>query len=184
MVNWKTGLVLLVLLAGLGAYWSSTRPSPPSGPLGKILPCDAANTVFVRVEEAGKVVEVQRARPGDHWQVTIPVDAPADPEVMTFFVGSFHSVDAMNTITNPQPLVDYGLDTPSRVVTCRVNGGSSYTLSIGKASFDGSGYYAQRAGDSRVYVISAVPVDEFDREVADPPVRSTPTPAGPSPRPS
>ena len=39
MVSWKGGLVLLVVLAGLGAYALATRPGP-AAPQKAFVPCD------------------------------------------------------------------------------------------------------------------------------------------------
>jgi hypothetical protein len=184
LVSWKGAVALLGALIVLGTVVYLTRPGPAPERFGKILPCSLADTVLVRVEAGGKTVEAQRPRPGDAWRVTQPVSAPADPIVMEFFVQSLHSVSALNTVPNPDAPATYGLDPPSRLVTCRVQSGDSYTLAVGKASFDGSGYYAKRGGDGRVFVISSVPVDEFDRELAEPPLRSPVAPASSSPRPS
>lgn len=178
MVNWKVGLALIVIVVGLSAYLILTRPRPAASEFGRILPCSLTDTVLVRVEAGGKVLEVVRPRPGEPWQLTSPVSAPADPLTMEYLTQSLHSVSAINTIRNPDARSSYGLEPPSRIVTCRVNGGNSYTLSVGKESFDGSGYYAQRGGDGRVFVISSIPVDMFDRELAEPPVKPSPTTAG------
>jgi hypothetical protein len=176
--------VLVAALVGLGIAVYLTRPQAPRPPperFGQILPCSVTDAVLVRVEAGGRIVEAQRSRPGESWRVTQPVNAPADPVAMAFFVQSMHSVSALNILASPEATAGYGLDEPSRVVTCRVENGNSYTLAVGKASFDGSGYYAQRRGDSRVYVISRIPVDEFDKELAEPPIRASGTPAGTSP---
>jgi Domain of unknown function (DUF4340) len=172
---------------GLGIVAYLTRPQPARPPperFGQILPCSVTDAVLVRVEAGGRTVEARRPRPGESWRVTQPVDAPADPVALAFFVQSMHSVSALNTLASPEAPAGYGLDAPSRVVTCQVDNGNSYTLAVGKASFDGSGYYAQRRGDSRVYVISRIPVEEFDKELAEPPIRAPDTPAGSSPRPT
>jgi hypothetical protein len=180
-------LVLVAALVGLAVMAYLTRPQPARPPperFGQILPCTISDAVLVRVEAGGRTVEAQRSRPGESWRVTQPVNAPADAVAMVFFVQSMHSVSALNTVASPEAPASYGLDAPSRLVTCRVDSGNSYTLAVGKASFDGSGYYAQRRGDSRVYVISRIPVDEFDKELAEPPIRASETPVGSSPRPT
>ena len=65
---------------------------------------------------------------------------------------------------------------PAAVVSCRLSSGSSYNLSVGSQSFDGSGYYAQKGGDHRVYVVASVAVQQFDQALAQPPVKPTPSP--------
>ena len=60
-------------------------------------------------------------------------------------------------------------------MACRVQSGRSYNLTVGKQSFDGSGYYARKGGDSRVYIVSSVEVDGFDKALSKPPVKPTPS---------
>ncbi len=120
----------------------------------------------------GKVVEIGRSAVGEQWQVKRPVQAPADQTSAQTLAEDLHSVTYDSRIDNPGPLSNYGLDTPRETVTCRVKDGSSYTLTVGKETFDGGDYYALKGGDPRVYVISKVPIDDVDRNLQDPPVNT------------
>jgi hypothetical protein len=122
------------------------------------------------------VTELERVTPRDPWRLTQPRPAIADSSGAQYLMSSIEAIKVLNTIERPQPASAYGLDQPREVVACRVMSGRSYNLSVGNQSFDGSGYYTQKAGDSRVYVISSVAVDEFDKVLAEPPVQPTPSP--------
>lgn len=186
MTSWKGAVLLLAVVAGLGIYAYNTRPHPSEGPrIQSLIPCSAPDTLGITIEGGGKLVEFARGTALDSWQVVRPIQAEVDPVAMDILVSSVHSVEAQNTLRSPDPGILSGLAKPRETVTCRVKAGSSYTLSIGGESFDGAGYYAQRGGDSAVYVISSVQVDAFDRNLASPPVKQpTLPPGGPSPAPT
>jgi hypothetical protein len=177
LVNWKVGVALLVVLAGLGALVWLTRPHEVPPPVeAEFMPCPLTEVVDLSVTSGGNVVELQRASPGDSWRVVKPVADEGDPSAMGYLISALTSITVVNTIPAPQAATGYGLAPPREIVTCRNENGSSATLAIGNQSFDGSGWYAQKSGDSRVYVISGVEVDAFDRALAKPPVKPTPSP--------
>ena len=95
---------------------------------------------------------------------------------MTTIVNAMDVIRVQNTISKPGPDSQYGLAPAREALTCRLSDGSSYNLSVGSQSFDGSGYYARKGGDSRVYVISSIEVQQFDQALAEPPVKPTPSP--------
>jgi Domain of unknown function (DUF4340) len=175
VVSWRAGLVLLVVLIAVIVYAVVSRPRPPT-PSASFLPCTILNTVEVRLEGQGRVVELERPTTQDTWQVTRPLQAPADSTRATTLVSTIETLSVLNTIASPEPAATYGLDHPHAVVTCRLSNRRSYNLSVGNQSFDSSGYYAQKSGDRRVYVISGVGVDVLDRTLADPPVKPSPSP--------
>jgi hypothetical protein len=177
LVSWRGGVVLLLVLVGLGvfAYVTRSRPAPAASAVD-FMRCPSVDTVEVGIQAPGKVVELQRTTPTDPWRVTRPVVAPGDQDAISYLVSSVTSIRTLNTIPAPRAPATYGLAPAREILTCRVNDGVSYTLSIGNQSFDGSGWYAQRSGDSRVYVISGVEVDAFDRALAKPPVKPGPSP--------
>ena len=178
MVSGKGALALAVVLAALiGAFAWASRPQSPPPPL---FPCDVTNALDLRVTAAdGRQVEVSRPALHGTWAVVVPSPGPAEPELAQSLVESLHSVKADDTLRDQSP-ADYGLDHPTRTVTCRVASGSSFTLTVGKERFDGGGYYARKAGDPNVYVISSVPVDDFDNRLKQPPYRGNFLPS-PSP---
>jgi hypothetical protein len=175
VVSWKGGVVLLAVLAGLVVYLVASRPRPAAQP-PPLIPCGVLNTVYMRVEGGGRTLELQRPTVTSEWEVLQPEVAPGDPGSVDFLVNDLNSLEVLNTISTPQPESQYGLDVPAFAVTCRVGSGRSYNLTVGKKSFDGSGYYAQKGGDHRVYVISSVEVDGFDRALSKPPVKPTSSP--------
>lgn len=177
MVSWKAAAVLAVVLLGLVAYLvvSQHRSAPQPPPF---VSCDPATAVLLQVQGQGRTFSMQRGGDLREWQITQPAPQPADGSAADGLVESADGVQVLNTIGRPGGLGQYGLDRPRDVVTCRVKAGTSFTLTVGNPSFDGSGYYARKEGDSRVYVISGVQVEALERALTAPPVSqsSNPTP--------
>jgi hypothetical protein len=175
VVSWKAGLVLLAVLVALGAYLVATRPQPAPAATS-LVPCDVVKAVYFRVQAPNRTVELERDTPTSVWRMTQPVASEVDHNAVTTLVNALDVLKVENTITRPEAAATYGLDPPREVVTCRVKDGSSYNLSVGSQSFDGSGYYARKGGDNRVYVISSAAVQQFDQALAQPPVKPTSSP--------
>jgi hypothetical protein len=176
VVSWRGGVVLLAVLVALAVYLVvSNRPHPVVQPPA-LIPCGLLNTVYLRIDGSGRTLVLQRPDVTSEWGVVQPVQAPGDPTSVDFLVNDVNSIEVLNTIPTPQARSQYGLDQPAFDVSCRVQSGRSYNLTVGKQSFDGSGYYAQKGGDNRVYIISSVEVDGFDNALSKPPVKPTPSP--------
>jgi hypothetical protein len=59
---------------------------------------------------------------------------------------------------SPEALSSYGLDAPGATLEYR-GSGRVRTVVVGRQNFDGHGYYVQRKGDPRVFL---VPADQLD----------------------
>jgi hypothetical protein len=181
VVSWKAAAALAVVLAGLVAYLVLSQPRSHPQP-APFLPCDPATAVSLQVQGQAqgqtRTFAMERGDDLRAWQVTQPVRQPAEGTAADVLVESAEGVQVLNTLGRPAALSQYGLDRPRDVVTCRVKAGTSFTLSVGNPSFDSSGYYARKEGDSRVYVISGVQVEALERALTAPPVSqpSTSTP--------
>jgi hypothetical protein len=160
-------------------YTTRPQPKPPAPPfVGR---CDRLAIVDLRLSGGGKATELQRQSGAAGWRLLQPVDAAADPDRVDQLVGELAAIKPLNTLSRPGDPHQYGLAPPRLTVTCRVEDGGSYTLSIGDQSFDQSGWYASKL-DGKVYVVPGSAVDQFDRSLTDPPVRATPSPGlSPSP---
>lgn len=159
---------MAALLLGLGGVllWMN-RQQQPARPA--LFPCNITNIVDVTAaNDQGRVVEVARTDLRGDWQVVRPSPGPAEPEFAQQLAQDLDSIRPDDKLKGADP-AQYGLDHPSRTVTCRTASGSSFTLTVGSERFDGGGYYAQKSGDPNVYVISSVPVDDFDNRLKQPP---------------
>lgn len=168
MISGKGLAVLAAILLGLGGalVWTNRHQAPAKAAL---FPCNITNVLDVAAEnDQGKVIEVARADLRASWRIVRPSPGVAEPEFAQQLAQDLDSIRVDDTLRGADP-ARYGLDHPSRTVTCRTASGSSFTLTVGSERFDGGGYYAQKSGDPNVYVISSVPVDDFDNRLKQPP---------------
>ncbi|MDQ6774109.1 MAG: DUF4340 domain-containing protein [Candidatus Dormibacteraeota bacterium] len=174
MVSWKGGLALLVVLAALVLYIvvSGRRQAPP--PSVALIPCSPVETVAVTVTGPNGATAMERADNRSEWQIVSPAAAPAAQDRVDNLISAIDSVRVLNTLPSPPAEADTGFARPRLTVSCRVAAGASYTLTVGNQNFDGSGYYAHKGGDNRVYVVSGIEVDAFDRVLQSPPVKPIP----------
>ncbi|HVD00190.1 MAG TPA: DUF4340 domain-containing protein [Candidatus Dormibacteraeota bacterium] len=186
MTNWKGAAVLGAVLVALAVYAFATRQGPATPPPVVLLPCVPGQTVeFKLAGSDGKVMDARRASPAGAWQLVAPAGPAADGTAVDDLVFAAESIAPTATINRPPASGGLGLDPPSQVVTCALQGGRSYTLSIGGQNFDGSGYYARVGVNAKLYVIPSAPVVKFRGALDNPPVAPSPSPSGsPSPSPS
>lgn len=180
-------MVLLALLA-----YFAFRPSPPAAVKPAFIPCDLVNTNYIKVETrqpGGRTVTttLDREKAGLPWQLVEPKQGEADAAAVQQLISAINGIHVTSTLNQALDPARVGLSNPSRILTCRVEKGQSYTLFVGDKTFDGSGFYAE-LGDGKIKVIAFAEVDEMDKALAQPllktPPPQTPAPAGPSPAPS
>ena len=187
MISWKSGLVLLLVLAALVVYALQTRTgSQPSRPVRGLLPCAPGETVDLRVTGAdGRVVEAHRLSPAISWRLTLPSPGPADSAAVDDLLATAAELHPTDSASAPPAGQDLGLDPPRATLACTLRSGASYTLSIGGRNFDSTGVYARAGADPKLHVIPASTAEKFQKVLAAPPYRPSPNPSGsPSPSPS
>ena len=187
MINWKGAAVLLAIVGVFAAYLYQTRPqSHPAGPSGRaFLGCTAGDSIALEMTGAdGKTVDLQRATSLGNWSIKTVPPGPARDSDVDGLITQLHTLTPSDIIPTAAPGVDYGFEHPHLAVACRVGGGVSFNLSVGKQSFDGSSRYARLAGDPKVYVLSGAEVDRLDQFLDQPHDRPSPIPSGSSPSPT
>ena len=187
MVNWKGAIVLVALVVVAGVYLFQTRPlatpSTPSAPA--FWGCTAGAAVELTVARAsGGSLDLRRSAATAGWAFVGPPTAPAVDATVDRLLTDLTTLAPTDTLPRAAAGVDYGFEPPYLAVGCRVSGGQSFNLSVGKQSFDGSSRYARLAGASKVYVLSGAEVGRLDQFLDQPPYRPSPIPSGPSPSPT
>lgn len=120
--------MLVVLLVGCGGSGDGGERLPPN-----VVPERAAawTSITVRDVTAGREAEVPRE-----------LRAKASP----LLTGRL--------LSSPEALSSYGLDAPAVTITYRGTA-RTRTVLVGDANFDRHGYYVQRQGDDRVFLVPA-----------------------------
>jgi ABC-type uncharacterized transport system involved in gliding motility auxiliary subunit len=124
-------LLLAMLVAGCGA--SSGNPTSATTLPPNVVPerATAWTSITVRSNADGREAEVP-----DHLR------SKAAP----LLTGRL--------LSSPEPPPSYGLDEPAVTITY-TGTGRTRTILVGDANFDGHGYYVQRRGDPRVFLVPA-----------------------------
>lgn len=182
-MNFRTTLVLLVVLVALGAYvwfgeFNAGKPTMPAltpTPVVLNFPIEEVTEMTVESGE-GRVVLLHGS--GSEWKLVEPVVDDADPGRMNVLMYKFSDLEASRAITDSVgSLADYGLDEPIVTSTFKFKDGSTITLAVGSAVPTGAGHYAKRSDQDAVYLIPTSEVEALQQVVTNPPRKPTPTPS-------
>lgn len=163
-MRWKTTLVLLLAVLGLGTFisvYEIRRPTPQQREaLAKVvldLPAETVTQLTLRLPRA----EVSLARAGSQWTIT-PQGFRADAELIEAFLSQLAPLTAERVLggTAERPLdpTAYGLEPPAAQVTALANG-TPATLLIGGTTPLTTHRYAKLADRPEIFT---VPPGVFD----------------------
>lgn len=168
----RSTLVLLVVLAALGAYIyfveSKRDPTASLPERVRIFDVDASKIVALDlVSSTGERTTLEKRDAG--WRVTAPADLAADEAEVSAITSNLATVDVEREVDpNPADLAQFGLETPRIVVGFRVEGsGTVERLEIGEKTATGGDLYAKTGSSPRVFLISGFLDTTFDRETFD-----------------
>ena len=184
-MKFRNTLILLAVLVALGAYVllvEVKKPAPEAGitpsttPIAPIISFDKADLRALRLSVPGKDRRTELVYESDKWHVRVPVQEEADQDEVGLIIGDLAELHPQRVLTESLgSLADYELDPPRILVEMELQDGSVRTLKIGAQDAIGSGYYAQVAGDERLYMIPYYVGSELERTLDQPPVKPTPT---------
>ncbi len=174
-MNFRTTIVLLVLLVGVGAYLLFTRdraggPSdtvavPPAHTVTDVKSADV-DAVTVDGADGRPVLAIEKA--GGGWRVTKPFAAAADSFKATSLVD-----DLTTNLKSTSVVKAAGPDAPQTGVghpqytVAVMGGGKTTTLAVGDRLSVGDGVYAQVTGSDSVDVVPASLLDTLARPASD-----------------
>ncbi|MGQ9458815.1 MAG: DUF4340 domain-containing protein [Anaerolineae bacterium] len=186
-MNVRTTLILVILLALLGAYVYFFEIK---GEIGKEA-TPTPSTVQVWDLEEGQVVGLTVTGPegttrlrrevGSEWQMEAPSQEPADDLRVGALSDSLAHLSATRALTDVTDLEPFGLATSSWTVEVALANGEIYRLQIGEQNPSGGSYYVKKEGDPTIYLVYASTVQGLQRLVTNPPYRPTPTATLPPP---
>lgn len=163
----KSLLVLVLILAGLGAYIyfvESKKPETPAAAAGpKVFAVKAGAIDEITVKSAaGEQTTLKKA--GGSWQITSPVTAPADEAQVSGLVTGLTTADIVRTVDeNPGDLKQFGLADPRVVITFRASGARhAQRLLVGDKTATSGDLYAKYPDQKRVFLIPGSFYASFD----------------------
>lgn len=185
-MKFRNTLILLVILAALGAYVLlvevrrtplGVSATPSTTPIAPILSFNKADVRVLRLLAPGEDQRTELAYESDgKWYVTAPVQEEADQDEVALILGDLAELRPQRVLSESlDSLADYELDPPRILVEIELQSKAVQTLKVGAQDAIGSGYYAQVAGDERLYMIPYYVGSELERALSQPPIKPTPT---------
>lgn len=164
-------LVLIVVLAGLGGYIyfvDSKRPAPGvDGQVRqKVFSLDAEKITEVRLTFEGDTSLLRKDASG--WKMVEPVQTDADPAEAVSVAQALANLEMTRPVDdNPADLKEYGLDPPAISVEFKGEGSLSGSLKLGGMTATAGDMYAQKGGETRVFLVSSFQETNFNRKPFD-----------------
>lgn len=168
MGGWKSTLILLVVLAGLGGYIYFVDSKKPVGD------AEAKEKTFASVtlddieelqikSDTGERSHLQKS--DGVWKVVEPVTADADQGELAAVTGALPDLEIQRVVDeNPTDLKRYGLESPRIEVGFRTKGSKDFRqLKIGDRTPTGNEVYAQTPDKKRVILLSSFVDGTFNK---------------------
>lgn len=164
-------LVLVALLAGLGAYIyfvDSGRPEPGiDGQVrDKVFAVEADRITEIRLTFEGQASLLRKDAAG--WKLVEPVATEADPAEAASLAQSLANLELTRRVDDgPADLKEYGLEPPAIAVEFKAEGGATGSLRLGAKTATAGDMYAQKGGDAAVFLVSSFQETNFNRKPFD-----------------
>ncbi len=121
---------------------------------------------FVRIRRPDGALALTKV--GSKWELTEPVQAPADEFAADGIVDALSSLKADKFVAaDATDLKRYGLHAPKLSVEIRAAGGAQYGLRIGKEAAAGASLYASRVSDADVVELAKTTFDALNKTLGD-----------------
>ncbi len=155
-------LAVFVVLAG--AYfllsWQESRKEAAEQAAKRLFRVKDAHISALTLKKGKEVIRLEKQE--KVWQITRPVQAKADQDVVRSLVSSLAYLSRERTLGEEKDLKPFGLDQPTFILEFSAQG-KAHRLVIGSATPGKHGYYAQRDQSPEVLVISAADKYTLDR---------------------
>ena len=170
----STGLliaaVFLAVLSGV-IWWSNkkeaaaTKTESIASP--KILSLDQSAISSLTIERKGQP-PLALSKNANGWQITAPQQLPADQDSVSSLLSTVSSLSSEHLIEDKaSDLAPYGLSAPQLTFNVTLKDNQSHKLQLGDQTPSGNAYYANLAGDPRVFTIAGYNKTSLDKSAAD-----------------
>jgi len=193
-MNRKLTIALVVVFAALAVYAlvvqvpkdnaaaNTTATVAPSTYLWT-LQTDKVNGVHVVDHVSGQGLDLVKDAAGA-WSLTRPGPQPAEQSSAAADVSGLATLAVDGTVTTSTDLASFGVLSPTMTVEVDLSDGTKLKVDVGNKTPTGSDYYALRAVETRVVLLSSAAQSTLAGLVTTPPVvPPTGTPTVPTPGP-
>ncbi|MGC2660939.1 MAG: DUF4340 domain-containing protein [Bryobacteraceae bacterium] len=168
-------VIAAVVLAALsGGVWYAKRHPDSGKPATATTPAapkiaDIPDAQVKAIELAKKgAPPITLQREGGKWAITTPEALPADQDAVTAIVSSLSPITADSVVEDKtSDPGQFGLTSPSLVVTVTRKDGKTSTLKFGDDLTAGSLAYAEYNSSPKVYAVSSSVKSSFDKSLND-----------------
>ena len=155
---------LAVFLTVAGAYflltWRERQQEQAHQAAKRLFPVKEAEVTAVTLKKGG--ISIHLEKKGDTWQITRPVMAQADMDIVPSFLTTLASLSKDRDLEQEQNLAPFGLDRPSFMVEFTA-GGKAHKLAVGNPTPGKQGYYALADQKNNLLTIRAADKEALDR---------------------
>ncbi len=168
---WKT-YIALVAVAGLAAYIAlveqKREPGTGETPKEKLFTLDKAKVSEITIARAGGET-IRLVKSGVDWRMSEPMATAADTTAVESLLSSLEGLEVQDEAApNAERLAEYGLTTPRLDLTVVADGPKqTLRLLLGEKLVDGSGVYAKRPDQPRVFTIASFVESALDKKAFD-----------------
>lgn len=156
-------VLLVVFFIAKGINANSKKEEAKNKEAQKIYLYEADSLSRISYEDSdGQTMEYNKE--GDVWKYTKDPAIEMDQDVMQMMEITFSGIQAVKKIDDPDPLPDYGLETPAYTLTLVDNKGKETKILIGNPA--GENYYMKKAGSDKVYTAGSEIVEQMVWDVS------------------
>lgn len=183
-MNPRTTLILVVAAALLLGYvilveapkTPAQLGTPTTRPAPQVFDFKGSEVKTFELRDLRRGREFRMTRSDNGWQIDKPQEKPADTFRVEPNVTSFANLQASRVFTDVTDLAPFGFATPTLEARMIMSDTTSYAITVGNKTPDGSSYYVVYTGSNRLFIIASRLADEWLSWFDSPPYEPTATP--------
>jgi hypothetical protein len=167
-MRFRTTLVLILLLLGLGAYvyWIEMPKAEQEAKKKTLFEFKADDATEVSLAYSDHEIVLKKS--GDDWRLTKPMDVAADQTAAKNLVSAIADCEVKKSLDeSATDRAQYGLDAPFVKVTVKLKDKELPAILVGKNTPVGFSTYIQKAGDPKVMLTNSAFRSGMDKKVKD-----------------
>ncbi len=166
-MRFRTTLVLLLILAGLGAYlyWMEFPRQQKEAEAKKLFAIKPDEIVEVRLRFQDRNILLRKT--GEVWRLVEPLEAPADEITVKNLLNTIAECEVKREIEEATDLKQFGLDPPFVTLELKLKDRELPAVAVGKNTPVGFSAYIQRLDDKKVRLTTSAFRAGLDKQVKD-----------------
>lgn len=166
-MRFRTTLVLLLVLAGLGAYlyWVEFPREQREAEAKKLFSFKPEDVTEIHLRFQDRDILLRKT--GDTWKLIQPLEAPADELTVKNLLNTIAECEVKRGLEDSADLKQFGLDPPFVILEVKLTKGELPAVAVGKNTPVGFSAYIQRLDDKKVRLATSAFRAGLDKQVKD-----------------